>query len=206
MSKREGTRQGRQAEVSEVEDLERRLRGRIIPSANGIRETAGVGASTPARASSWSSRAVTPQARAARSNASPSTSVRASRGSPRCPRPPIANAGSGTTSATSRSCPPRARSCCSTGPGTTAAGVEKVMGFCTPQEHSLFLRQTPIFEQMLLEDGILLAQVLVLGVRRRAAAPVQVAAATIRSGSGSSARWTWSRCTGGRTTRGPRTR
>jgi polyphosphate kinase 2 len=36
------------------------------------------------------------------------------------------------------------------------AGVEKVMGFCTPQEHALFLRQTPIFEQMLLEDGVLL--------------------------------------------------
>lgn len=34
------------------------------------------------------------------------------------------------------------------------AGVEKVMGFCTPQEHALFLRQTPIFEQMLIEDGI----------------------------------------------------
>ncbi|GAS91824.1 polyphosphate kinase 2 [Mycolicibacterium brisbanense] len=36
------------------------------------------------------------------------------------------------------------------------AGVEQVMGFCTPHEHQLFLRQTPIFEQMLLEDGILL--------------------------------------------------
>jgi polyphosphate kinase 2 len=36
------------------------------------------------------------------------------------------------------------------------AGVEKVMGFCTPQEHALFLRQTPIFEQMLIEDGIIL--------------------------------------------------
>jgi polyphosphate kinase len=36
------------------------------------------------------------------------------------------------------------------------AGVEKVMGFCTPQEHSLFLRQTPVFEQMLLDDGIIL--------------------------------------------------
>ncbi|CRZ14355.1 polyphosphate kinase 2 [Mycolicibacterium neworleansense] len=36
------------------------------------------------------------------------------------------------------------------------AGVEQVMGFCTPQEHQLFLRQTPIFEQMLVEDGILL--------------------------------------------------
>ena len=36
------------------------------------------------------------------------------------------------------------------------AGVEKVMGFCTPKEHVLFLRQTPIFEQMLIDDGILL--------------------------------------------------
>lgn len=36
------------------------------------------------------------------------------------------------------------------------AGVEKVMGFCTPQEHTLFLRQTPIFEQMLIDEGIIL--------------------------------------------------
>ncbi len=36
------------------------------------------------------------------------------------------------------------------------AGVEKVMGFCTPQEYELFLQQTPIFEQMLIADGILL--------------------------------------------------
>ena len=34
------------------------------------------------------------------------------------------------------------------------AGVEKVMGFCTPEQHKLFLRQTPIFERMLIEDGI----------------------------------------------------
>jgi polyphosphate kinase 2 len=36
------------------------------------------------------------------------------------------------------------------------AGVEKVMGFCTPLEHQRFLRQCPMFEQMLVEDGILL--------------------------------------------------
>jgi polyphosphate kinase len=36
------------------------------------------------------------------------------------------------------------------------AGVEHVMGFCTPQEYTLFLRQTPIFEHMLIDDGILL--------------------------------------------------
>jgi polyphosphate kinase 2 len=36
------------------------------------------------------------------------------------------------------------------------AGVEKVMGFCTPDEHRLFLRQCPIFERMLVDDGIIL--------------------------------------------------
>ena len=36
------------------------------------------------------------------------------------------------------------------------AGVERVMGFCTPQEHALFLRQVPGFEQSLVSSGILL--------------------------------------------------
>jgi polyphosphate kinase 2 len=36
------------------------------------------------------------------------------------------------------------------------AGVERVMGFCTPQEETLFLRQCPLFEQMLIDDGIML--------------------------------------------------
>jgi polyphosphate kinase 2 len=36
------------------------------------------------------------------------------------------------------------------------AGVEKVMGFCTPEEHALFLEQAPVFERMLADDGILL--------------------------------------------------
>ncbi|OKK22081.1 polyphosphate kinase [Streptomyces sp. CB00455] len=34
------------------------------------------------------------------------------------------------------------------------AGVEKVMGFCTDEEYELFLRQCPVFESMLVEDGI----------------------------------------------------
>jgi polyphosphate kinase 2 len=34
------------------------------------------------------------------------------------------------------------------------AGVEKVMGFCTPEEHAQFLREATIFEQMLVNDGI----------------------------------------------------
>ena len=36
------------------------------------------------------------------------------------------------------------------------AGVERVMGFCTPAEHRRFLHQCPIFERLLVEDGILL--------------------------------------------------
>jgi polyphosphate kinase len=36
------------------------------------------------------------------------------------------------------------------------AGVEKVMGFCTPDEYRRFLHQAPIFERMLHEDGIML--------------------------------------------------
>ncbi|MGJ3509737.1 polyphosphate kinase 2 [Enemella sp. A6] len=36
------------------------------------------------------------------------------------------------------------------------AGVERVMGYCTPEQHRLFLRQCPIFERMLVDDGIML--------------------------------------------------
>ena len=36
------------------------------------------------------------------------------------------------------------------------AGVEKVMGFCTPAEYQRFLVQCPTFERMLVDDGVLL--------------------------------------------------
>ncbi len=36
------------------------------------------------------------------------------------------------------------------------AGVEHVMGFCTPEEYQRFLHQCPIFERLLVEDGVLL--------------------------------------------------
>jgi polyphosphate kinase len=36
------------------------------------------------------------------------------------------------------------------------AGVERVMGFCTPEEYHRFLHQCPIFERLLVEDGIML--------------------------------------------------
>jgi len=36
------------------------------------------------------------------------------------------------------------------------AGVEHVMGFCSEDEYERFLRQCPVFERLLVEDGILL--------------------------------------------------
>lgn len=36
------------------------------------------------------------------------------------------------------------------------AGVEKVMGFCTDDEYKEFLRSCPLFEEMLVESGIIL--------------------------------------------------
>ncbi len=36
------------------------------------------------------------------------------------------------------------------------AGVEKVMGFCTAAEYKQFLKQVPVFEKTLRDDGILL--------------------------------------------------
>jgi polyphosphate kinase len=38
------------------------------------------------------------------------------------------------------------------------AGVEHVLGFCTPDEYRRFLHQCPIFERLLVEDGITLVK------------------------------------------------
>jgi polyphosphate kinase 2 len=36
------------------------------------------------------------------------------------------------------------------------AGVERVMGYCTPEQYELFLQQVPVLERMLVDDGIVL--------------------------------------------------
>jgi len=36
------------------------------------------------------------------------------------------------------------------------AGVEKVMGYCTDAQYKAFLQQVPVFEKMLVDDGVLL--------------------------------------------------
>ncbi|MEU5655722.1 polyphosphate kinase 2 [Streptomyces sp. NPDC047737] len=38
------------------------------------------------------------------------------------------------------------------------AGVERVMGFCSQPEYELFLQQCPAFEQMLVDDGIIVVK------------------------------------------------
>ena len=36
------------------------------------------------------------------------------------------------------------------------AGVEHVLGYCTPEQYELFLQQVPVLERMLVDDGIIL--------------------------------------------------
>jgi polyphosphate kinase 2 len=38
------------------------------------------------------------------------------------------------------------------------AGIERVLGFCTPEQYRLFLQQCPIFERLLVQDGVLLTK------------------------------------------------
>jgi polyphosphate kinase 2 len=38
------------------------------------------------------------------------------------------------------------------------AGVEPVMGFCTPDQTEAFLRHVPVFEQLLIDDGVALTK------------------------------------------------
>jgi len=85
------------------------------------------------------------------------------------------------------------------------AGVEHVMGFCTKEQYHRFLHQCPIFERLLVEDGILLRKywfsVSDDEQERRFKSRLDDPC-----GSGSSPPWTWSPLPAGRTTRGPRMR
>ena len=138
------------------QDPERRLRGRTVPAANRIRQAAGVDAAHrgadrgdlrgPRRGGQGrhhqaDHRYLSP--RVARIAALPAPDR------PRT-RPVVLPA------LRRRTCPPKGEIVLFDRSWYNRAGVEKVMGFCTPQEHTLFLRQTPVFEQMLIEDGILL--------------------------------------------------
>jgi polyphosphate kinase len=74
------------------------------------------------------------------------------------------------------------------------AGVERVMGFCTPDQHAEFIRQAPLFEQMLVNDGISLTKLWFSVTQSEQRTRFTIRQAT-RSGNGScrpptSRRWT----------------
>ena len=113
---------------------------------------------------------------------------------------------SGTSSATSSTCPRAGEIVLFDRSWYNRAGVERVMGFCTPARVPPVPAPVPDLRAAARRGRHPAAQVLVLGQRRGAGAPVQVPARTTRCGSGSCRRWTWSRSPAGRTTPGPRTR
>jgi hypothetical protein len=79
------------------------------------------------------------------------------------------------------------------------AGVERVMGFCTPKQHAEFIRQVPLVEQMLVNDGISLTK-LWFSVSSNEQPPASPSGRSTRSGSGSCRRPTSPRWTSGTTT------
>ncbi len=85
------------------------------------------------------------------------------------------------------------------------AGVEHVMGFCTDDEYREFLRSCPLFEEMLVRSGIHPHQILVLGQRRGAGAPLLRAHAQPDQALEAQSRWISKRASAGWSIRGPRT-
>ena len=69
------------------------------------------------------------------------------------------------------------------------AGVERVMGYCSEAQAKAFLKQTPVFEQLLVDDDILLFKYW-LTVDQDSRKNDSPNAWPIRSSAGSSARWT----------------
>ena len=157
---RNGSRQGALSSGGYPYDepiKDKRLRGGADAAAGRAGQAAAPRQRRPACASSSCSRAATPPARAARSSPSASTSTRARRASSRCPSRPSASAASGISSATSTHLPTAGEMVLFDRSWYNRAGVEPVMGFCTPTEHRRFpRRRRPSFEKMLVDDGIVL--------------------------------------------------
>ena len=70
---------------------------------------------------------------------------------------------SGTSSATSSTCPPPGEIVLFDRSWYNRAGVERVMGFCSDEEYEEFMRQAPEFERMLVRVRHHADQALVLG-------------------------------------------
>ena len=76
----------------------------------------------------------------------------------RCRRRPSVSDRRCTCSGTSVTCPPWVRSSSLTAAGTTAAGVERVMGFCTDDDTTRFLSLAPAVEKAMVDSGIVLVK------------------------------------------------
>ena len=70
------------------------------------------------------------------------------------------------------------------------AGVEPVMGFCTPEQSDRFLRSVPAVEQAMVESGILLLKYWLEVSPHEQTRRLRRAASTIRARSGSCPTWT----------------
>ena len=189
-------------------DVARRARAAEAAAADRVTEAAEARQAHRCQTPDPCSRVVTPPAKAAPFSASWSTSIRATRGWWRWRNRAIANRRSGISSAMSATLPAGGEIVLFDRSWYNRAGVEKVMGFCTPDEHAQFLREAPIFERMLDNDGIELTKLwlsvspakqrtrfavrLVDPVRSRRPTPTHRSPG--RSGAaGSFPRWIWSR-------------
>ncbi len=86
------------------------------------------------------------------------------------------------------------------------AGVERVMGFCSPAQYTQFVSQVPAFEKMLVDDGINLVKFW-FSVTPPLEQRTRFAIRQIdRCGNGNSHRWTSRRWTSGMPTPRPRRR
>jgi polyphosphate kinase 2 (PPK2 family) len=79
------------------------------------------------------------------------------------------------------------------------AGVEPVMGFCTPKQYEQFLKQAPQMEKLVVQDGIYFFK-FYLDIGREMQLKRFTTGATIPAPSGSSLPWTSPRCRSGRIT------
>ena len=163
---------------------------------NGIGEAAGMGQRRPEPASSWCSKAVTPRARANDQGVTEYLSPRVAR-IVALPAPTERERGQWYFQRYVERLPARRGD----------RSVRQILvqprrcrtrdGVLYPREHTLFLRQCPIFEQMLIDDGIILRKYWFSVSDDESSCVASSRAATIRCGAGSSAPWILSRSTGG---------
>jgi polyphosphate kinase 2 (PPK2 family) len=64
------------------------------------------------------------------------------------------------------------------------AGVESVLGFCTPEQHDRFLEQIPVMEKYIVEGGVQLIRIWLESSDKEQKRRFEARIPTIRSGRG----------------------